>query len=353
MTSQRSSDYVRFSSTVFAVATAVSLLFWSAAFPPAAAARNLNLSDVDLATCSNGDHECLYAFVDAYLDALVARDPSRLPVGPDLKFTQNDTVLHVGEGLWRRARAIGSYQIYAADTKTGEAGFMGVVITDDMASMFALRLRISQHRITEIETIVPGKTIAGVLDGRMEKAPAKLVTARPGYRVALKPAERVSRRALRGAADSYYDGVEQGDGNIVAFSHKCHRIEDGIPLVNNPNIVFPPMVSESGRKLPDFAAMGCRRQFNTRIWSTDSISDRRYPLIDEQYGIVFVYTLYHRFSKGSCVDLPGHGQACAPRGQDAPATLALVEAFKIRRGKVHEMESIWSVLPDNRIRSQW
>ena len=158
---------------------------------------------------------------------------------------------------------------------------------------------------------------------------------------------------MRRAADSYYDGVEQGNGDIVAFSDQCHRIEDGIPLVNNPDVVFPIMISQQGRSLPNFAAMNCRDQFNTRVWSTDSISDRRYPLIDEKYGIVFAYTLYHRFSKSSCVDLRDYGRACAPAGQGTPATLELLEAFKIRGGKIHEMESIWTVLPDNRQTSRW
>ena len=299
------------------------------------------------------DRECLYGFVDAYLQALVQRDPSQLAVTPDVKFTQNDEILRLGEGIWKTARAIGSYQIYAADTKTGQAGFIGVVKTEDLQSLFSLRLRIEDHRIAEIETIVPGRTVAGMLDGMLLDLPAKLVTARAGYRVALKPSQRVSRKELRRAANSYYDGVEQGDGDIVAFSDQCHRIEDGIPLVNNPDVVFPPLVSMEGRKLPNFAAMGCREQFNTRIWTTDSISDRRYPLIDEKFGIVFAYTLYHRFSKKTCVDIPDYGRACAPQGQDAPATLELLEAFKIRDGKIHEMESIWTVLPDNREKSRW
>ncbi len=298
------------------------------------------------------DRECLYGFVDAYLDALVARDPGRLPVSPDVKFTENDLSLNLGEGTWETATGIGSYQLYAADVKTGQVGFMGVVQRQGLlASMLALRLKIIDSQIMEIETIVPGETIASSNLSGFMAAPATLVTARPGFRVALTLEQSVPRDVLLAAADSYYTGIEEGSGDIVAFSDECHRMENGIPLVNNPDYDWP-MVPPEGKKLPDFAAMGCREQFNTRIWTTDSISDRRYPLIDEERGIVFAFTIYHQFSKKQCADIVDVGLVC-PAAHVEPFSLALAEAFKLRNGQIYEMESIWSILPDNRQNGEW
>lgn len=314
----------------------------------------LDLADIDITSCASNDRECLYAFIDLYLEALVNGDPSSLPVSGEARFTENDKVLALGEGLWAKGvRGLGSYQIYSADTRTGQAGFIGVVDMGDLHSLFSVRLRIRDHEITQIETLVPGRTLAGFMNGRLLEAAAGLVTARPGYRVPLRPGERVSREKMRDAADSYYDGVEKGNGDVVAFADQCHRVENGIALVNNPDVTYPTMVTKEGEVLDDFAGMPCREQFDTRVWATDSISDRRYPLIDEQYGIVFAYTLYHRFSKDTCVNLLHHGRACVPEGENDPFTLILLEAFKIRSGKIHEMESVWTILPDNRADSAW
>jgi len=299
------------------------------------------------------DRECLYGFVDDYLSALIARDPTRLRVAENVKFTENDVILALGEGAWKSARGIGSYQIYTADPKTGEAGFIGVLETDDFHSFYSLRIRVVARRVAEVETLLPGLTVGGMLDGALREAPRKMLVARAGFRAPLATAERTSREDMRAAADSYYEGIEAGSGEVARFGDGCHRVENGIALVNNPDIDFPPMIAKNGGDLPPFAAMNCRDQFNTNVWSTDLIGDRRYPLIDEEQGIVWAATMYRRFAKGSCVEIRGHGEACAPEGQGNPATLALVEAFKIRGGRIHEMESVWTVLPDTRARDHW
>lgn len=316
-------------------------------------ASPLDRADVDMVACSHHDRECLYAFMDLYLEALSDRNPSRLPLGEDVKFTENDRLLEPGQGVWQTARGITGYQIYAADTKNGQVGFIGVLETDDRHSLYSVRLKVRGHAIREIETLFPGATVGGFLDDRLLEIPAELVTARPGYRVPLPPRERVSREKLQQAADSYYNGIEAGSGDIVAFSDRCHRIENGYPLVNNPGARYPRMITANGELLDYFSGMGCREQFNTNVWSTDSIGDRRYPLIDEEYGIVFAYTLYHRFSKERCIEIRDHGRACVPEEEFGPATLALLEAFKIRNGKIHEMESVWPILPDNRQADHW
>src|SRR3954447_21515168 len=54
------------------------------------------------------DRACLKGVLDQYLAALLAHDPTRLALAPGVKFTEDNTVKSVGEGLWRtatRARA--------------------------------------------------------------------------------------------------------------------------------------------------------------------------------------------------------------------------------------------------------
>jgi hypothetical protein len=43
---------------------------------------------------------CLLGIADAYFAALVAHDPSKAPMAPNAKFTEQTRELKVGEGLW-------------------------------------------------------------------------------------------------------------------------------------------------------------------------------------------------------------------------------------------------------------
>src|SRR5262245_44453281 len=49
------------------------------------------------------DRSCLNRIADAYIAALVAHDPSKAPLAPGVKFTEQAQVLAVGEGLWKTA----------------------------------------------------------------------------------------------------------------------------------------------------------------------------------------------------------------------------------------------------------
>lgn len=49
------------------------------------------------------DRACLTGVAGAYLAALVAHDPSRAPMAPNDRFTEQAQVLPVGEGLWKTA----------------------------------------------------------------------------------------------------------------------------------------------------------------------------------------------------------------------------------------------------------
>ena len=49
------------------------------------------------------DRACLTGMADAYFAALGARDPSRAPMAPTVRFTEQTQALKVGEGLWKTA----------------------------------------------------------------------------------------------------------------------------------------------------------------------------------------------------------------------------------------------------------
>jgi hypothetical protein len=309
-------------------------------------------SDVGAVDAKSCDRACLDAFSDRYVEALSAHDPSKLPLAPNVKFTENDQVLKLGEGAWKTNGRMGTYRIHAADPQSGQAGFIGALLYpgSDKATMYALRMKIVDGQIAEIETIVPYNSAIGV-STEFETATAKLTTARAAFARPLTAKERVPRAVMIAAATSYYTGIEAGHGDVVAFGDDCQRIENGIPLVNNPSFVYP-FESPDGRPLPNFAAMGCREQFDTHIWETDSVEFVRVPLVDEERGTVFVFSQYHVHSKKPCANVVNFGPVCGPKGAK-PFSLAMLEAHRIANGLIHEQESVWVVIPSNQLRSPW
>ena len=67
-------------------------------------------------------------------------------------------------------------------------------------------------------------------------------------------------------------------------------------------------------------------------------------MVDRQTGLVAVFSLYHSHSKGGCAQTRRYGRVCAGSGA-AAGDLDLVELFRIRGGRIHEMESVWTVIP--------
>src|SRR4051812_23067403 len=65
-------------------------------------------------TCA---YSCLDSLLDQYLVALSRRDPTGLPLSPNVQFTENGKMLSVGEGLWRKAGALGRYRVKAIDAE--------------------------------------------------------------------------------------------------------------------------------------------------------------------------------------------------------------------------------------------
>ena len=305
------------------------------------AARRRNRARASVAETvksSSCDRTCLNAFLDRYVEALLAHDPTRAELAPDLRSTENDVAVPPGAGLWRTISEVGDYRIRAIDPASGGAALLGVLYEDARPTMFVLRLKVQARKISEAELV-----LARAVPPEFAGAVPRLRVARRAFGDRVDPALRVPRARMLEAANAYYEGVGQAGGGNVPFADDCHRIENGIALVNNPGFHFS-LASPDGRELPNFAALGCREQFATGIWSADAVSHRRYPVIDEERGLVVAFTQYDSQARARCAEVVGFGQVC-PAQDAGPASLDLVEFFRVGDGRIHEMESVWTVLP--------
>jgi hypothetical protein len=279
------------------------------------------------------DRVCLEGFVNQYLDAMVARNPYGLPLAPKVKFTENEQVIPLGEGIWGTASAPGTYKLYVADPQAGQVGFLGTMRENGLPIAIALRLKIDHRLIREVETVV-------VRDAAAAKAIEMLGQPDPLFLAPLPTSERRRRDEMIAIANKYFDGIEQSNGDLVPFDPDCNRVQNGVQTTNNPNLKIDPQSDWTPLSL------GCKDQLNTKFFSfVHKIYPRRFMVIDEERGLVFGFFLFHIPGTVKTVDVSGHGTIAIPPPDLAPTTLDVAELYKIKSGKIRKVEALQTNVP--------
>jgi hypothetical protein len=270
------------------------------------------------------DRACLNGFLDQLIAAMVRHDSSALPLARDVKYTENGQALKIGDGFWGTASALPTYKIYADDPQAGEAMFMGGLQENGAPVIFCVRLKVELHRITEIEAIVARK------EGGSIARPENLVTPNPIFSETVPPAQRRSRQNMIAIANSYFSAIEKGHASYVPFDANCNRIESGIQTTNNKQVATNP---------DSVLGLGCADQIKTRNFQPDTlIRDRRFAVIDEERGLVFVLGFFdHDATLRTYMLADGR---TAKQTRTAPWTWEIAEMFKIQDGKIMRVEAL-------------
>jgi len=271
--------------------------------------------------------QSLYSVLDGYLAALKTQDATRVPWAEGAVYTENNVALKPGDGMWRTVTALGNYDFRFADPTTGSVAFYGTVEETVASSPFALRLKIKNGRVAEAEAVV-----ARALDAGLPFVNGNL-TPRPELNEMPKAAEKTSREQLIAVANGYFDTLQRNDGVLhTQFEPGCNRREDGMQTTNHPNTGYFGM------------DLGCAAQFKLGIYRyDDELRARRFPLVDEERGLVLA---------SAFIDHSGHlGSYTLTDGRPAtsmfrrPHSFYLLEAFKIRRGKIQAIEAVFTSVP--------
>jgi hypothetical protein len=270
------------------------------------------------------DRACLNGSLDHVLAAMAAHDPSSLPLARDIKYTENGQQLKIGDGFWGTASGSPTYKIYADDPQTGQAMFLGVLSENGAPVILCVRLKVELHRITEIEAIVARKEAGSIA------RPENLVTPNPIFAEVVQPAQRRSRQNMIAIANSYFNAIEKGHGSFVPFDENCNRIESGVQTTNNKQLATSP---------DSVLGLGCADQIKTRNFQPDTlIRDRRFAVIDEERGLVFVLGFFdHDATLRSYTLADGR---TVKQTRTGPWTWEIAEMFKIQDGKIMRVEAI-------------
>src|SRR5688572_20326782 len=111
------------------------------------------------ATC---DRACLIKIADSYFAAMAAHAPSKAPMAPTAKFTEQAKPLAVGEGLWKTmTEGPTTFKIYVPDPVSGQIGAIAMVNSEGQPTEIGLRLKVDNGRITEAEHLLARITAPG------------------------------------------------------------------------------------------------------------------------------------------------------------------------------------------------
>jgi hypothetical protein len=293
------------------------------------------LSNAADAASPRCDRPCLEKFVDQYLDAMVAHDPSRVPFAKNAKFTENGQRLELGDGMWRTMTGKGTYRLFVTDVQSGHVAFLGSITEDNTPAMLALHLKVVDGKIVNAETLVQ----------RSDKSAQGFEKIGYTWTETVPPNERMSRDDLIRIADMYFVGLEKNDGKgVYPFTDDCNRIENGQMSTNVP-------VAE-GKTRPDpktattySANWSCKEQFESGlIHFVTRVRDRRFVAVDPERGLVFSYIFFdHAAGDTRTFKTPdGRTVSAGPR---QPWTWELAEAFKLDKGKIHQIVAIMERVP--------
>jgi len=289
------------------------------------------------------DRACMTGIVDRYLAALVRHDPTGLPLNRDVKFTENTARLKVGsEGLWVGASELPTgFRIYAVDVGTGQAGFYGVMKERDRPLIIALRLKLVNGQITEIEHVLARNLRADAVKS--------LAAPRPEFVTKLLPANRLPRQQMVNIADSYFEAIEHADGKLAPFADDCVRRENGGQTTHNAKPV-PWPVSLGSKQADDAMAyigtLSCSDQLDTHVMDfITRLWPRRHEIVDEELGLVFSFPMFqHRGGTGTLKIYNVPGVDSLPLGGSS-SNLQAGEIFKIDRGRIIGVEAMGASLP--------
>lgn len=307
----------------------------------------------DQASAEPCDRTCLEGFVEQYLDAAIARDPSQLPLSEDVKFTENGVRLPLPDAHWKIITGKGKYRLFVTDPDAGQVACIATIreegrTEEGVHSQFAVRLRVKNRVITEIETLVarPRMPAGPPGSGAAPRFPngadlyEEMGQPHKVYLETIPPEERMSREDLIRVANMYFSGMEKNDGQgEYPFTDDCDRLEGGMRTTNVP--------LREGQTMPDpktatmySANWGCREQFESGllhfVWR---IHDRRFVAVDQERGLVFSFVFFDHALGADRTFTHSDGRVITS-GPMEPNSWQIAELFKIEKGLIRRIEAL-------------
>lgn len=289
--------------------------FWAATLAVAAVAAPVQAM-AQQAVC---DRACLTAQVDAYYAALKARSAALLPQAARARITENGSERKLADTLWAGS-PVPVWRFDIANPRRGDVASEAVLRNaDGSKTMFMVRLKVQGGAITEIETIKANK---GEADRLWD--PDRLTTVSPRLTLSLRETDR----------DSYYDLIGTAESYWRAFQ------TNGTPRYRRARILADSLRFENGLQTTGLVRDGVHndtsRGFDEGKFIGRNIWDRRYPVVDEERGIVLSIVRF--------------GLKAGAKSQSVATSndRLVAEFFAIQNSQISEIHAVLFNLPDDK-----
>jgi hypothetical protein len=170
------------------------------------------------------DRACLTGLMTQFINALVAHDPSTLPIAATVKYTEDSRNAQLGQGIWKSVTAAGGFRQDYVDTRRQVAAAHVLLREGDTQVLYSVLLHVSSMKITGIETLAQ-RVAAG---GRFQ--PTELGKPIRGMNDPIPAGKRNSREEMIRIALTYPEGLRVGnftDGG-TPFAANAYRVENGV-----------------------------------------------------------------------------------------------------------------------------
>jgi len=248
----------------------------AAGFGVLAAALFLTSTASDAATV-DCDRGCLRQVLDTYLNGVFKHDPAAAGLAESYYATENTVMTLKGDGAWKNITGYGDLQRRLFDTYNHAAAYLGLLKRDGKNQVVSVRIKVdSRRKVSEAEWIF-GLDGAG---GEGKANPEALIK-NPPPEATLPVSERSSRFILKSLANAYYQAVKEHDGSWVPHTDDCVRIENGV----------------GGSAAPTEPAVNSRCLDNFARWRllTKDVALRRFPVVDDEAGVVMGVASFERY----------------------------------------------------------
>jgi hypothetical protein len=271
------------------------------------------------------DRACLRRMLDTYMTAVFKHDPTAVPMTADHYATENTTVVHNGEGFWKDVSGYGTAQGRYFDPVNETAAFLGLLKQNGQDVVTSVRIRVDGGKVSEAEWIVGTHGMMGKGDANPQG-----LAQHPPIDTILPPSERSSRFMMVALANNYFQSNKDHDASWIPDDPDCVRLENGVGASGGAEqaaqqkAAAPGVATVSqGSAQGSARRRGCLVDFSGMDKITTDLAVRRFPVVDEEAGMVLGTGIYVRYA-------------------GLPLQHNLVsEYFLIRKDKIH---GIWSAM---------